>query len=345
MNLKKPQKLSPGDTVAIVSLSSGLAGDQSIIWRTHQGIQRLKTVFDLNVKIMPHALKGSEYVYHHPDKRAEDLMTALVDSEIKGIISCIGGQDSVRLLPYIDWSILAKYPKVFTGYSDTTTSHLMFYKAGVSTSYGPALLTDFAENIRMDDYTVEQIYKTWFNSQDIGRILPSKIFRQFGLRWNESNQMIERESFSNTGYLSLNHKTVVRGHLLGGCVEVLASLRGTVLFPSIQSFEGAILFLETSELPLSPTRLESELRTYGMMGILGVIKGIIVGRPQNDQYIDAYKRIYPKVMKEFNREDMPILYNMNVGHNEPKCILPYGAIAQLDTIHNTFSILESAVTD
>ena len=46
----KPSKLKKGDTVAIVSLSSGLAGEAEILWRTNQGIQRLENEFGLNVK-------------------------------------------------------------------------------------------------------------------------------------------------------------------------------------------------------------------------------------------------------------------------------------------------------
>lgn len=66
--LIKPKKLKRGDTVAIVSLSSGLAGEESIAWRTRQGIQRLEEVFGLKVKVMPHALKGIDYIYNHPEK-------------------------------------------------------------------------------------------------------------------------------------------------------------------------------------------------------------------------------------------------------------------------------------
>jgi muramoyltetrapeptide carboxypeptidase LdcA involved in peptidoglycan recycling len=44
---------------------------------------------------------------------------------------------------------------------------MMFYKMGVVSFYGPALLTDFAENIAMDDYTVRDIEKFWFNTNII----------------------------------------------------------------------------------------------------------------------------------------------------------------------------------
>ena len=104
--LIKPSKLSKGDTVAIVSPSSGLAGEKDILWRTEVGIQRLKDEFGLNVKVMPHALNGADYTYNHPEKRVEDLHQALQDPEVKAIICTLGGDDSVRLWPYIDLNII-----------------------------------------------------------------------------------------------------------------------------------------------------------------------------------------------------------------------------------------------
>lgn len=47
---------------------------------------------------MEHTLKGSEFIYEHPEKRAQDLMNAFMNPEIKAIFSCIGGDDSIRML-------------------------------------------------------------------------------------------------------------------------------------------------------------------------------------------------------------------------------------------------------
>ena len=42
----------------------------------------------------------------------------------------IGGDDTIRLLPYIDYNVIKENPKIFMGFSDTTANHLMMYKAG-----------------------------------------------------------------------------------------------------------------------------------------------------------------------------------------------------------------------
>src|SRR5699024_12856210 len=104
---------------------------------------------------MLNALKGIDYLYNHHEKRAEDLNDALKDTEVKAIICAIGGKESIRMLPYVDFEALKNNRKIFTGYSDTTSNHLMFYNTGITTRYGPALLTDFAENNAMDGYKVE----------------------------------------------------------------------------------------------------------------------------------------------------------------------------------------------
>ncbi|TDL98098.1 LD-carboxypeptidase [Macrococcus brunensis] len=339
----KPVKLKKGDTVALVSLSSGLAGEENLRWRTEQGIERLEKVFGLHVKVMPHALKGIEYLYQHPEKRAQDLHQALQDKEVKGIICAIGGYESIRLLPYIDFDILRKNPKVFSGYSDTTVQHLMFYQAGISSSYGPALLTDFAENVEMDDYTVDNIKKTWFSSEVIGEIKPAAQMRQYGLKWEPENQFIARDRMLNSGYEILNGSGKVQGHLIGGCLESLAKLRGVSIFPTVDQFKGAIFFVETSEVYIKPHELEEELRSFAAMGIFDAVNGVIVGKPQNNVYYDEYKLSWQKIMQEYGHENLPILYNASFGHNEPKCILPYGLQAEIDTETLTFKVLESAI--
>ena len=119
---------------------------------------------------MPNTLKGSDYLYKHPEERARDLMDAFTNSEIKGIFSCIGGDDSIRLLPYIDFDTIKRNPKIFLGYSDTTVTHFMCLKSGLLSFYGASILAEFAENIRIFDYTEECIKKVLFSSEPLGQI-------------------------------------------------------------------------------------------------------------------------------------------------------------------------------
>ena len=90
---------SPAKT-GIVSLSSGILGEEFIRHELETGLKRLQG-YGINVRFMPHALKGLDYVREHPEKRAQDLLEALRDPEIDMILCAIGGDDTYRLLPYL----------------------------------------------------------------------------------------------------------------------------------------------------------------------------------------------------------------------------------------------------
>jgi len=339
----KPQILKRGDKVACVSLSWGGAGDPEILWRYQQGKERLEQVFGLKVVEMEHTLSGSRYIYENPQKRAEDLMNAFMDPEIKAIIACIGGIESIRMLPFIDFEVIHNNPKIFLGYSDSTITHLMCYKAGISSIYGPTLLVDFAENVAMDEYTVEYLKKTLFSEEPVGLISPAKEWTSERLPWRIENKDMQRKKYPNQGYELLQGKGCVQGRLLGGCIEVFDMLRGTELFPELSSFDHAILFLETSEDKPPVWLIEVILRTYGIMGILGRLRGLVFGKPQDEEFYAEYNEVIKKVLAEFHREDLPVLVNMNFGHTEPKICLPYGVLAEINCENKTFAIIEGAV--
>ena len=189
----KPKKLKKGDKVAIVSLSSGLAGEEMFRHRYELGKKRLEQL-EFNVVTMKNALKGIEYLYNHPEKRAEDFMEAILDKEIKGIICNIGGDDTIRLLPYIDFEAIANNPKVFMGYSDTTINHYMMQKVGVVSYYGPAVMTDFAENNNMHTYTLKYINEVLLENREDIVIKSSDKWTSEYLDWAiEENDNISRK--------------------------------------------------------------------------------------------------------------------------------------------------------
>ena len=343
IKLTKPPKLNRGDKIAAVSLSWGGAGDDEILWRYNQGKERIKELFGLEVVEMPHTLKGSNFIYNNPKERADDLMQAFSDPTIKGIFSCIGGNDTIRLMPYIDYDIIKNNPKVFLGYSDTTVNHFMCYKTGLSSFYGPAILSDFAENVSMPDYSAEWVNKVLFSTEPIGNIEQSDTWTSQQLKWVIENKDTARTFNKNNGHKLLQGSGKAEGPLIGGCIEVVDWLRGTELLPPISDFEGAILFLETSEDMPEPDNFMFMLRTFGALGILEVLSGIIIGKPYHNKYFDEYNNYILKVLKEYSRENIPVLANLSFGHCEPKFILPYGAKAQIDCETLSFSILESGV--
>ena len=337
--LIKPKKLNPGDTVASVSLSWGGAGDPNIRWRYDLAKTRLKEIFELNLIEMPHTLKSPSYVYNHPKERASDLMAAFKGPNVKAIFSTIGGDDSIRMLPYIDFDVIRNNPKIFIGYSDTTVTHFICLKAGISSFYGPSLLAEFAENVKMHDYTKEHLEITLFNTSTIGDIKPSSYYIDEHLRWDESNKHIKRHHAPNEGYELLQGKGIISGNLMGGCIEVLEMIKGTEIWPNLDQWDNTILFLETSEEKPTPDYIEYWLRNYGAIGILNRISGIVFGKPFEMKYYNEYKQSILKIVRdEYQLNDLPILYNLNFGHTAPMFTIPFGAKATIDCEKKTFTI-------
>lgn len=342
--LIKPEKLQPGDKVATVSLSWGGAGDPELRWRYEQGVKRLKDVFGLEVVAMPYSLKGSEFIYNHPEARAEDLMNAFKDPSIKAIFSNIGGVESIRLLPYIDFDVIRNKPKIFMGFSDTTIAHFICLKAGLTSFYGPAIMLDFAENVEMHDYTIEYVKRTLFSNEPIGKIEPAKEWTSELLDWAiPEYRNRKRKMNPNHGPEVLQGSGKVSGRLIGGCIEVLEFMKGTELWPEPYIWEDSILFFETSEDKTEPKYITYWLRNYAAQGILQKAKGIIFAKPYGEVYYEEYKEAIRTVMNEYELTNLPILYNLNFGHTEPKFIIPYGALAEIDCENKAFSILESGV--
>lgn len=343
LKLVKPQRLNKGDKVATVSLSWGGAGDENLIWKYNLGKKRLQEQFGLEVVEMTNTLKGTDYLYSHPEKRAEDLMEAFSDPSVKAIFSCIGGSESVRMLPYIDFDVIKNNPKIFIGYSDTTITHFMCLKANLSSFYGASVLAELAENIKVFNYTEHWIKKCLFNASPIGIIPATEEWTIGKMEWIESKASIPKAMFKNQGYEFLQGKGVVQGRLIGGCIEVMEMIKGTLLWPSKNMFKDTILFFETSEDMPEPTYIEYWLRNYGSQGILQKAKAIIFGKPYQEKYYNEYKSSIMKIISELELYDLPIVYNMSFGHNEPMICLPYGAMAEIDCNKKTFSILDSGV--
>ena len=166
----KPPKLNPGDKIATVSLSWG--GPSVFPHRYEIGVKQLKEEFDLEVVEMPNTLRDADWLAKNPKARADDWMQAFADPSIKAIFATIGGDDSIRLLPFLDLSVIRENPKIFLGFSDNTISHLACYKAKQDSVYGPSIMIEFAENCGMFPYMVQSVRKTLFSSSRVGEVKP-----------------------------------------------------------------------------------------------------------------------------------------------------------------------------
>lgn len=347
--MRKPKVLKAGDRVAAISLSWGGAG--AFPHRYEAGKKQFEEEFGVDVVETRHALKDPGWLATHPQARASDLMEAFSDPSISGIISIIGGEDSIRLLPHIDVGVIRDNPKVFMGYSDTTVSHLACFRAGLVSFYGPAFMSGFAENVGMFPYMIEAVRNACFRAASIGVIEPNRDrWTAERLSWADpKNQEQQRSLNPSDGWRFLQGKGVTQGHLIGGCIEVLEWLRGTSVWPQPADFNGAILFLETSEEAPPPSAVARALRTYASMGILSTLSGILFGRPgggvPTEHFVAYDEAILQVVSEEEGLLDLPVVTNMDFGHTDPMFVLPYGVMAQIDCDNRRLEVLESAVVD
>jgi muramoyltetrapeptide carboxypeptidase LdcA involved in peptidoglycan recycling len=343
----KPSKLNPGDKIATVSLSWG--GPSEFPHRYQAGVRQLKDEFGVEVVEMPNTLKDADWLSRHPKARADDLMQAFADPAIKGVFATIGGDDSIRLLPYIDLGIIRNHPKVFMGYSDTTISHLVCYKAGLVSFFGPSIMAEFAENGGLFPYMVQSLRKTVFSSDVIGEVTPAtEGWTVERLDWADpASQQIPRKRNPSTGWKFLQGEGIRRGRLIGGCLEVLDWLRGTEFFP--MDWQDAILFLETSEEAPPPETVKRTLRVFAAMGILEKLAGILFARPGGEIPVEKFHEYDQAILHVLNEEEslteLPVITRMDFGHTSPMFVLPYGLQAEIDVENQRFSIRENAVTD
>ncbi|CCV64601.1 Microcin C7 resistance MccF family protein [Alteracholeplasma palmae J233] len=352
----KPKKLQKGDKVAIVSLSSGILGEDFCKHTLEKGIERLH---QLNLKpvFMENTLKGFSYIKDHPEKRAQDLKDAYYNKEIKAIICAIGGDDTYRILPYlIEDKTFIDYaknnPKIFTGFSDTTNNHFFFHHIGIVSYYGFNFINDLAElDKEMLPYSKKSILQTFENFSQT-EIKSSDIWYEERKKFDTTEVNTPRISHKETrGYEVLRGSGIVSGKLIGGCLESIYDMfYGTRhqeekeiyekygILEQTGLWQDKILFIETSEEKPTPERYKELLEGLKVKKVLEKVKAILVGKPQDEAFYEECKKILLDATALYHT---PILYNMNFGHGYPRTILPYGLEAQLDLDDKKITIKET----
>ena len=373
----RPEPLQKGDKIAIISLSSGMLGEDFSAHEVEIGVGRMKES-GLEPVFTKHALSGIEFICSHPEARASDLKDAFLDDSIKGIFTAIGGIDTFRTFPFLMEdeefkTAVRSHPKLFLGFSDTTHNHLMLHRLGLQTFYGQAFITDIAElSDEMLPYSGEQ-FQTLFSPYHGRKITPSEF-------WYD-----ERESFSadfigkppvfhkeQHGFELLQGSPVFRGQLLGGCIDsmgdmLLSDVRGfmeeylkqhpdqAAAYPSPEVFDtqGEIV----RKYNIFPTKDEwqgkilfaetselrippEQLRTYLEAFRAEGIFSAVSGIIVGKPIDECFYEEYKQVWIDAVADPkLPILFNVNFGHGSPRAILPYGAEAVVDAQKQEITLL------
>lgn len=337
--LCKPYRLCKGDTVAAISPCNGWAGDENIQWKYRLGVRRL-TELGLNIVPAPNSLRGSAYLSENPKARAEDIMWAFENKAVKAIIANVGGNDSIKVIPYIDPGSITGNPKIFIGYSDVMNLHLLCYKSGLSSFYGDNLLEPVAEAQGWHKYSRKWFEKVLFDPSPVGLVEPSEEWTYEAN--NYTDKSYTRSYYPNDGYELLQGHGIVQGRLLGGHTG-LAELENTSLALSAEDFQDAILFLEDIPEFFTPEEIVRFLKWFEQKGMLQAISGIILGKSSGKPAFARQKKAVTDFLSRYGLDDLPVLYGVHFGHSSPVCVLPYGAKAEINCMEQSFSILESGV--
>jgi len=342
----KSKKLQKGDTVAVVSPSWG--GPNVFPHVYESGIEALKEL-GLKIKEYPSSKKDPDFLYKNPEFRAKDINDAFADNEVSAVIATIGGDDSVRILPFIDVDIIKKNPKMIMGYSDTCTLLIYFNQLGLVTFNGPAVMAGFSQWNSLGEEFQKHVKEILFDNPDNYNYKSYDSYHEGYLDWGDKNNAGKvNPSKKNIGWNWLQGDSVFEGELFGGCIEVFEFIKNTRFSPNDDFWNGKILFLETSEEKLTPEQVKYMLRNYGMQGVFDKISGLIFGRAR-DYSEEENKRLNDNILKvvngEFGNKNIPIITNMDFGHTDPQWILPLGIKSEIDCDKKEFKLIEKIFED
>jgi len=333
MNYVKPYRLEKGDKIGIVAPSAAIADYPR---RLNRGIEFLRKQ-GFEVEIGRNALAKQGHQAGTPQQRADDLNYFFEDKETKAIISAIGGWNSNAILSLLDYKMIKRNPKVFSGYSDTTTiTNALLSKAGLVNFYGPTILAQLGEFNGPFNYTWEWFKRAVMESSPLGIIPPSAKTTEECLWWEKEDNR-KRKLVNSNGY-----KTVVPGKaegiLIGGNLNTFASIAGLGYYPD---FKGSILMFEDEEESTDST--ERLLNNLDMLGILKQSNAIIFGRPYKFKTTSKDRTLYDILCDFGEKYNIPVLADIDFGHTDPRLTIPVGVRARIDAEKKIFEVLEPAV--
>ncbi|MBF2055059.1 MAG: LD-carboxypeptidase [Candidatus Sericytochromatia bacterium] len=225
--MKALSKLKPGDKVAVLSPSFGAAGTWPHVYQL--GLQRLREVFKLSHVAFPATTK----IGASTAERAQDLISAFLDPEIKAVIATLGGNDQVTYIKNLPSEPFKNNPKPFFGFSDNIHFANFLWLHDIPCYYGGALLTQYAMQGQMDAYTVEYLKYALFAHGE-KELKPSPVFNDIGFDWSDASKLQTSRTYEpNEGWIWDGEQSAA-GISWGGCLESIDEmLRHQTRMPSL----------------------------------------------------------------------------------------------------------------
>ncbi len=310
-----PQKLSPGDEIRVVSPARSMS---IISCSVRSNAQHCLNQLGLKVSFSKHCEESDSFHSSSVLSRLEDLHEAFSNPKIKGILTTIGGYNSIQLLTGIDYKLIQKNPKILCGYSDITTlQNAILAKTGLITFSGPHFSTFGC--LKGNEYTRKYFQKCLFSNQPI-EIEASDLWSDD--EWYSDQD--KRTFISNPGLIVIQSGSA-KGIIIGGNIDSLAVLQGTDYMPSLTK---SILFLEDNY-PMTAEVFDRHLHSLILQKNFYSVQGIIIGRFQKESNIsmEALKAI---IYSKKELKSIPVIAGADFGHTMPLFTFPIGGIAEIE---------------
>lgn len=324
MKLLKPPRLEAGDTIGVIAPSQSVLPFQE---EYNRGIRNLKN-FGFNVKEGKTVkLQHKVYMAGTDRERADDINAMFADEEVNAVICALGGSIAIRCLRHLDYDLIRRNPKIFSGMSNITTFHIAFLaKTGLTGLHQTDVVFGFGADMNSAEakYETDLFFRITKNAEPLG-LLPALTKWEI---WREGK---------------------AEGNLFGGSINSAETMLGTPYFPKLN--EDTIFFWESIGQPLD--ELDAKLTHFRESGIFERTKGMLIGKFR-DEVSDSTSKTGRRIRDRTNeiRElvmditadyDFPIIGSMDFGHYTPNLPLPTGIKAAMDTSDMKVWLKESYV--
>lgn len=272
----------------------------------------------LSVSFGRHAEETDEFCSSSAAARLEDLHEAFADRTVDGILTVIGGFNSVEILAGIDYRLIAENPKILCGFSDITAlANAIYAKTGLVTYSGPHFST--FGMLKGIDYTIEYFKKCLFQNE------PFELHS--AAEWSDDPWYRDQENrkfVKNEGYWQIA-SGAAEGRLVGGNLGLLDELKGTPYFPDIRD---SVLFLEHCA-EHEVWTFNRNLQALCLHPDFASVRAVVFGRfePENQMNRPLLERILG-AKKELAGK--PVIANVDFGHTTPIVTFPVGGRCRIE---------------
>lgn len=272
-----------------------------------------------------------------PAERATDLQAAFADPAIKAVLSTCGGDDQIKVLRYLDAELLASNPKPAFGYSDNINLHLFLWNLGQVSYHGGAVMVQLGRPGAMHPKTRHSLERALFGSGPYPLDELTEYTDEEG-EWSDPATFDSAPAMLDSGGWSWHGPAdvTVSGPAWGGCLEITDfHLRaGRYLLPN-ESYQGCVLFMETSEEMPSAQYVYRVLLGMGERGLLQQFAAIVWARPKawsfehrlepaaKARYVADQKEAVLAATAEYH-PGAPLVFGADFGHADPQLIIPLG---------------------